>query len=106
MKARTAFQDLRQFLFNNVATYDELEALLLLQRQPELDWAVEAAARALGLPVDQCEAALESLAARGLLVLGANPVTFRYAPASKDLPMQPSSFNAPTSKTASRLSNS
>ena len=85
MKDRTAFQDLRQFLLDNVATYDELEVLLLLQRQPELDWAVNAAAQALGLPTEACQVALENLAAHGLLVLGRNPVTFRYAPASKEL---------------------
>lgn len=85
LKERTAFQDLRQFLFDNVATYDELETLLLLQRQPALDWEANAAAQALGLPVDQCQTALESLAARGLLGRGEGPGTFRYAPASKDL---------------------
>jgi hypothetical protein len=85
LKDRTLFQDLRQFLLENVATYDELEALLLLQRQPALAWESNAAARELGLPVRQCEAALENLAARGLLALGGNPITFRYAPASNEL---------------------
>jgi hypothetical protein len=85
MKDRTTFQDLREFLFDNVATYDELEVLLLLQRQPELDWTISTAAQALGLLADPCQVALENLAAHGLLVLGGNPITFRYAPASREL---------------------
>lgn len=85
MKDRTHFQRLRQFLFDNVASYDELETLLQLQRQPGLEWTPNAATRALGLPLEQCKTALENLAAHGLLVMGGNPVTFRYAPASKEL---------------------
>lgn len=85
MKDRTAFQELRQFLFDNVATYDELETLLLLRRQPALGWEAGAAAQALGFPVDQCEAALENLATHGLLVRGGDPIAFRYAPASREL---------------------
>lgn len=85
MKDRTHFQQLRQFLFEKVATYDELETLLLLQRQPQLEWSPNAAMQALGLPLEQCEAALENLAAHGLLVLCGDPVTFRYAPASREL---------------------
>lgn len=85
MNERTLFQDLRQFLLDNVTTYDELEALLLLQRQPSVDWTSVAAAHTLALPVDHCEVALENLAARGLVVLAGNPVAFRFAPASKEL---------------------
>lgn len=85
MKEQTAFQDLRQFLFDNVATYDDLDVLLLLQGQPEVDWTIQAAAPVLGLPAEACQVALENLAAHGLLVLGGNPSTFRYAPASKEL---------------------
>lgn len=78
-------QTLRRFLFENVTTYDELEALLLIQRQPNTHWAASAASQALGLPEDRCEAALENLAAHPLLVLIGNPLAFRYAPASKEL---------------------
>lgn len=85
MKDQTAFPDVRQFLFENVATYDELEVLLLLQRRPEVDWTVTTVAQALGLLADACQVALENLAAHGLLCLGENPRTFRYAPASKEL---------------------
>lgn len=85
MNEPTAFQDLRQFLFDNVATYDELEVLLLLERQPEPAWTINAAAQALGVSADACQVALENLAAHGLLVLGGDPITFRYAPASRQL---------------------
>ena len=85
MKEQTAFQDLRQFLFDNVATYDELEVLLLLQGRSELDWTINTAAPALGLPAEACQVALANLAAHGLLALRGNPTTFRYAPASKEL---------------------
>lgn len=81
----SATSDLQRFLLENVANYDELEALLLLQRQPALDWDASAAAEAVGLPLEQCEAALESLAGRGLVAVGGPPPTFRYAPASRGL---------------------
>ena len=85
MKDQTALPDVRQFLFDNVATYDELEVLLLLQRRPEVEWSVTTTAQALGLLADACQVALENLAGHGLLVPGGNPITFRYAPASKEL---------------------
>jgi hypothetical protein len=85
LRQPAAFQDMRQFLFDHVATYDELEVLLLLQGQPELDWTIKTAAQELGLLGEACQVALENLAARGLLALGGNPTTFRYAPASKEL---------------------
>jgi DNA-binding IclR family transcriptional regulator len=84
LKEQTAFQELRRFLFDNVATYDDLEVLLLLQRRPELDWTVNAAAELLGLSTDACQQALETLAAKGLAAIGGS-FTFRYAPASKEL---------------------
>jgi hypothetical protein len=85
LKDRTAFEDLRDFLFDHVATYDELETLLLLQRQPALDWEVNATAQTLRFEVDRCEVALENLTTNGLLARSGSPVTFRYAPASKAL---------------------
>jgi len=85
LKTPTDFQDLGQFLFENVATYDELEVLLLLHREPERDWTIDATAPALGLQAEACQAALQTLAAHGLLVLGRRPATFRYAPASQPL---------------------
>lgn len=84
LNERTSLQDLRQFLFDHVCTYDELEVLLLLQRRPELDWTVKTAAESRGLSTDACRQALEALAARGLLAIRGSG-TFRYAPASKEL---------------------
>jgi hypothetical protein len=77
--------DLRQFLFDNVTTYDELDVLLLLQGQSELDWTIITVAQALDLPTDPCRVALENLAAHGLLVLVGNRATFRYAPVNREL---------------------
>jgi hypothetical protein len=85
LKEQTTFQDLRQFLFHYVATYDELEVLLLLQGQAELAWTINTVAQELGSAAETCQVALENLAARGLLVLSGNSTTFRYAPASKAL---------------------
>jgi predicted ArsR family transcriptional regulator len=78
---------LRLFLFNYVATYEELEVLLLLHSKPEQYLHVEVAAKETGIPVETARTALENLAARGLLVTGASPGAFRYAPANKALAM-------------------
>lgn len=85
MNESSAFDGLRQFLFDHVASYDELEVLLLLQRQTERHWSAAAAAEQLGLPIATCLTALENLAAQGLLVHHGNPASFRFAPGSKDL---------------------
>jgi hypothetical protein len=85
LKERILLQELRQFLLENVSSYDELEALLLLQSQPHVAWLPATAAQSLGLRRDQCEAALENLAAHGLAVVMGNPATFRYSPTSKPM---------------------
>jgi hypothetical protein len=59
--------------------------LLLLQREPQVARSISAVAQSLGLPVELCRVALETLAARGLLALGGDPVTFSYSPANKQL---------------------
>jgi hypothetical protein len=83
LKEPTALRDLGQFLFDHVASYEELEALLLLQQGPDVAWSIEETAGVLGLSTDACRSTLESLAAHGLLVVGG--ATFRYAPANGDL---------------------
>jgi DNA-binding IclR family transcriptional regulator len=82
---RSPFEGLRRFLLDHVATYDELEVLLLVQRHPEVDWTAAAAAERVGLPTEASRAALESLVEHDLLVRHGNPTMYRYAPASNAL---------------------
>jgi hypothetical protein len=77
--------NLRQFLFDHVTTYDELEVLLLAQRKPAVYWSAATAAETVGLSTEACRVALERLAARGLLVGHSSRAAFRYAPNSQTL---------------------
>jgi predicted ArsR family transcriptional regulator len=85
LPASAAVEDLRQFLFDHVTSYDELALLLLAQRQPDVYWSAATAAESLGLSTEACRMALESLAAHGLLVGHSSRAGFRYAPNSKTL---------------------
>lgn len=74
--------EIRRLLFERVASFEELEALLLLQRTPASALSVAAVAAALRRAPPIAEAALTGLAARHLLTLeeNASSPTFRYAP--------------------------
>lgn len=81
----SALGNLRRFLFDHVTTYDELEVLLLTQREPAVFWSAVTAAESVGLSTEACRLALEHLAARGLLVGHTTRAAFRYAPNSHTL---------------------
>lgn len=76
--------DLRRFLFDHVATYEELGVLLLLVRESKSDWSVRAVAEALSSASDDCRVALAALAACGLLAEGES-ATYRYSPANDEV---------------------
>jgi hypothetical protein len=74
---------LRDFLRDNVSSYEELEALLFLARNPAQDWAAAEVADALKASVHSMVEALEGLAARGQLVSmqeRAGVAVYRYWP--------------------------
>ncbi|MES1184675.1 MAG: hypothetical protein ABUL60_12750 [Myxococcales bacterium] len=73
---------LRDFLRDNVSSYEELEALLFLARNPDRDWSAAEVANALKAAVDIIKDALETLRARDRMVVGgsrAGVVVYRYA---------------------------
>lgn len=74
--------DLRRFLFDHVASHEELGVLLLLVRGPKNDWSVESVAEALGAATDDCRRALAALETSGLVAMG-NSDTYRYSPATE-----------------------
>jgi metal-responsive CopG/Arc/MetJ family transcriptional regulator len=73
---------LRDFLRDNVSSYEELEALLFLAKNPERDWSAAEVADVLKAAVDIMRDALETLRARDRMVAGssrAGVVVYRYA---------------------------
>jgi hypothetical protein len=76
---------LQRFLLEHVATYEELDVLLLLARDPGSEWTARSVADALGPAADDSRAALEGLAARGLLAIEPASATFRYAPLNDEV---------------------
>jgi hypothetical protein len=80
-----ALDALQRFLLEHVASYEELDVLLLLARNAGAAWTVRSVAEALGPATDDSRAALEALAAHGLLAIGPEPATFRYAPPNDEV---------------------
>lgn len=87
MSQEPRLDDLQQFLLENVATYEQLDVLLLLVRGGAgRGWSARAVADALGAASSEdCRVALEALTARGALTVGADSATFRYEPASAEV---------------------
>jgi hypothetical protein len=76
----------RTFLRAHIRSLDQLEILLLLQREGEKWWSAEDVADELGASRALAAARLEELASRSLLdVRISERLFFRYAPASPDL---------------------
>lgn len=57
----------RQIVLRHVRTFEDLELLLLLARDPKRFWSATAAAAELGLAEGPARSALEALASRNLL---------------------------------------
>lgn len=69
-------------LREHVETYEQLEALLLLQRDPKRTWSADAAGAALKISPEAAADALDHLSGRGLLAIAPSGSgrLFRYAP--------------------------
>jgi hypothetical protein len=74
----TSLDSLREFLLQNVASYEQLDVLLWLVRAPGAFWSAKQVAEGVGLETDECRFALEALADRGLLRTSADG-NFQYS---------------------------
>jgi hypothetical protein len=80
-----SLEHLRQFLFERVATYEELEVLLFFLRKEGQAISVAGVAKELGAPTEDCLVALQNLERQGLLARAEEPPRFRYAPSDSVL---------------------
>ena len=78
---------LSRFLRDHVSGYEELEALLLVARQPGREWTADEIAASLNVPLDAVSSALDSLVANGIVevVQPDAPRGYRYAPRTEIL---------------------
>lgn len=74
----------RGFLYENVDSYEQLEALLFMHARTSEAWSAEAVGRATGVDTAAAEQALRGLAERGLCNRHDTPTGahYRYTPAS------------------------
>lgn len=77
--------EIQRFLLEHIASYEELEIVLLLCQRAERDWTAAQIAEETRMPAGACSAALEALQKQGLLAEGALAASFRYAPGSSAL---------------------
>jgi hypothetical protein len=78
--------DVAQFITRHIDSIAQLEALLLLRREPCDAWTVLTLAQRLYISERQTLDALERLCASGLVIAAATtPSAYRYQPASPDL---------------------
>jgi predicted ArsR family transcriptional regulator len=76
--------EIRRLLYEQIASFEELEALLLLHRAPATALSAAAVAARLRVEPSAVAVALSQLTGRGLLQLEKNsePPSYRYAPAN------------------------
>jgi hypothetical protein len=79
-------EEVAHFVLDKIDSIAQLEALLLLQREPQQKWTAAALAQRLYISETQTLEALEGLRAAGLIAaLAAETPTYRYEPASGEL---------------------
>ena len=79
-------EDVRQFIVDKIDSVAELEGLLLLRRNPDTEWDVEALAQRLYTNRQQTEDVLAHLYSQGFLeVKKGEPPTYHYQPGSLGL---------------------
>jgi hypothetical protein len=78
--------DVRQFIVDKIDSVAELEGLLLLSKNPETDWRIEALAQRLYTGREQTEAVMKRLHALGFLAVKEGPpLTYNFKPDSPKL---------------------
>jgi hypothetical protein len=78
--------DIEQFLQQHIESLAQLEALLMLRKEPARFWYAEEVAKALYTSVDVCAAILADLQRRGLLRSESEPkLRYQYHPADEKL---------------------
>ena len=81
-------EQLKRFLRDNISSYEELEILLLLSRQPGVNRSDQDLAMSLGAPLERVTTALEALRATDCLLHTeerGDLTYFSYAPASDEV---------------------
>lgn len=73
--------EVRQFIAQQIESVAQLEALLLLRREPRKAWSSEELARQLYLSDNMCLSMLDELERRRYVARGADGKTFEYAAA-------------------------
>jgi hypothetical protein len=75
--------DVRQFVAERIHSVAQLELLLMLHRDPSLEWTAESAGREMRYPADWAAAQLVGFRDAGLVrVRGRETPTYRYRPRS------------------------
>jgi integrase len=75
--------DVRQYIDQHIESLAQLEALLLLRREPERTWEAAEAAKSLYIPPEQAGTLLADLSRRGFAAaIDANATKYRYQAAA------------------------
>ena len=60
--------EIKQFILNNIDSIAQLEALLLLHKDPQLDWTIDTVAKGLYISEQETSILLRRLCAGGFLI--------------------------------------
>ena len=74
--------EVRQFIAQQIESVAQLEALLLLRRDPQKGWSSDELSRQLYLSDNMCQSMLDDLERRRYVARDADGKTFRYAAAN------------------------
>jgi DNA-binding IclR family transcriptional regulator len=78
-------EDVRKLLHEHIESYEQLELLLLLRKQRDEEWTVEALTERLHISASLIIPALALLKASGLIATTSTAGRFAYRPTSSDL---------------------
>jgi hypothetical protein len=81
-------EELRQFVLDNIDSIAEMEALVMLWRDPAVAWSIEQVVTRLYISPADAERTLERLAARGLALRGAGGYRAAAQPEAKAASVQ------------------
>ena len=84
--SRTPFSEaLQRLLRDNLTSFEQLEIVLLLRRDPAIEWTPTMLCEQLSIPQELIEGALVGLEAGGLVCRTASGTSFRYSPSSSTM---------------------